>query len=345
MDMHKNQNKVRLGVTGVIVGIAVLPILAVSIIITFFASLMMRTGIEDQVFKGLKGMATATEYALDQIDPGDYIYDGENLYKGKFNVTKNIDMLDKIANANSTAITIFVGDTRRATTITNSVGQRIVGTSISGTISAKVLGNGEDYTDSSVNVNDENYYGYYTPIENSDGSIIGIMFTGRASESVNHYISTRLNFIMIVAFIVVVLCIIADSLVIKKRITSPIKKLGVVAQHMAKGDIDQKVEREYNDELGDLMENFAHMVENIGEQARVTEKVADGDLTVQCKPAGEKDVMGKAISKMLHDNNRNLSTIRDADEIIVITEEGIAERGTHAELLEKNGLYAAYYNM
>ena len=37
--------------------------------------------------------------------------------------------------------------------------------------------------------------------------------------------------------------------------------------------------------------------------------------------------------------------IRDADEIIVITEEGIAERGTHAELLEKNGLYAAYYNM
>ena len=40
-----------------------------------------------------------------------------------------------------------------------------------------------------------------------------------------------------------------------------------------------------------------------------------------------------------------LSTIRDADEIIVITEDGIAERGTHAELLEKNGLYAAYYNM
>lgn len=40
-----------------------------------------------------------------------------------------------------------------------------------------------------------------------------------------------------------------------------------------------------------------------------------------------------------------LSTIRDADEIIVITEDGIAERGTHAELLKKNGLYAAYYNM
>ncbi len=40
-----------------------------------------------------------------------------------------------------------------------------------------------------------------------------------------------------------------------------------------------------------------------------------------------------------------LSTIRDADEIIVITENGIAERGTHAELLAQNGVYAAYYNM
>ena len=60
------------------------------------------------------------------------------------------------------------------------------------------------------------------------------------------------------------------------------------------------------------------------------------------------------IQKSLEDLSKNrttitiahrLSTIRDADEIIVITEEGIAERGTHAELLEKNGLYAAYYNM
>ena len=40
-----------------------------------------------------------------------------------------------------------------------------------------------------------------------------------------------------------------------------------------------------------------------------------------------------------------LSTIRDADEIIVITEDGIAERGSLEELLDMNGVYAAYYNM
>lgn len=40
-----------------------------------------------------------------------------------------------------------------------------------------------------------------------------------------------------------------------------------------------------------------------------------------------------------------LSTIRNADDIIVIGEEGILERGSHNELLEKNGVYAGYYNM
>ncbi|MCH3964873.1 MAG: ABC transporter ATP-binding protein/permease [Clostridium sp.] len=40
-----------------------------------------------------------------------------------------------------------------------------------------------------------------------------------------------------------------------------------------------------------------------------------------------------------------LSTIRNADEIIVIDDEGIKERGSHKELLQKGGLYSHYYNM
>lgn len=40
-----------------------------------------------------------------------------------------------------------------------------------------------------------------------------------------------------------------------------------------------------------------------------------------------------------------LSTIRNADEIIVIDDLNIAERGTHKDLLEKNGIYANYYQM
>lgn len=40
-----------------------------------------------------------------------------------------------------------------------------------------------------------------------------------------------------------------------------------------------------------------------------------------------------------------LSTIRNAERILVLTEEGIAEEGTHRELLEKKGIYAGLYQM
>ena len=40
-----------------------------------------------------------------------------------------------------------------------------------------------------------------------------------------------------------------------------------------------------------------------------------------------------------------LSTVRNADEIVVIADGSVAERGPHADLLAKNGIYAKYYNM
>ena len=60
------------------------------------------------------------------------------------------------------------------------------------------------------------------------------------------------------------------------------------------------------------------------------------------------------IQKSLEELSRNrttitiahrLSTIRNADEILVFADNGIAERGSHEELLAKNGIYAHYYQM
>jgi len=39
-----------------------------------------------------------------------------------------------------------------------------------------------------------------------------------------------------------------------------------------------------------------------------------------------------------------LSTIKNADEIIVLTDQGIQEKGRHQELLDKKGMYAGLYN-
>lgn len=40
-----------------------------------------------------------------------------------------------------------------------------------------------------------------------------------------------------------------------------------------------------------------------------------------------------------------LSTIRNAKRILVLTENGIEEEGTHEQLLEKDGVYADLYQM
>ena len=39
-----------------------------------------------------------------------------------------------------------------------------------------------------------------------------------------------------------------------------------------------------------------------------------------------------------------LSTIRNARRIVVLDENGIAEQGTHKELLEQQGIYYGLYN-
>ena len=40
-----------------------------------------------------------------------------------------------------------------------------------------------------------------------------------------------------------------------------------------------------------------------------------------------------------------LSTIRKAQRILVLTEDGIAEEGTHEELMKKNGIYSSLYKL
>lgn len=50
---------------------------------------------------------------------------------------------------------------------------------------------------------------------------------------------------------------------------------------------------------------------------------------------------GRTVFTIAH----RLTTIKNADEILVLTENGIEERGTHGELLEKRGIYYHLYNI
>ncbi|MDO5398849.1 MAG: ABC transporter ATP-binding protein [bacterium] len=55
----------------------------------------------------------------------------------------------------------------------------------------------------------------------------------------------------------------------------------------------------------------------------------------------EKLAKGRTVVTIAH----RLTTIKNADTILVLTEDGIAEQGSHAELIAKNGMYAQMYNL
>lgn len=55
----------------------------------------------------------------------------------------------------------------------------------------------------------------------------------------------------------------------------------------------------------------------------------------------ERLAHGRTVFTVAH----RLTTIRNADTILVLTENGIEEMGTHKELIEKNGLYNSLYSM
>ena len=66
----------------------------------------------------------------------------------------------------------------------------------------------------------------------------------------------------------------------------------------------------------------------------------DNVTEMQIQEALERLSVGRTTIVVAH----RLSTVKNADEIIVIDSDGVKERGTHVDLLAKNGIYATLYN-
>ncbi|MBR6563797.1 MAG: ABC transporter ATP-binding protein [Clostridia bacterium] len=66
----------------------------------------------------------------------------------------------------------------------------------------------------------------------------------------------------------------------------------------------------------------------------------DNVTEMQIQASLEELAKGRTVIVVAH----RLSTVRNADEILVVNHDGIAERGSHDELVASNGIYAGLYN-
>lgn len=133
-----------------------------------------------------------------------------------------------------------------------------------------------------------------------------------------------LETLVIVVAIIAVIIIFAYAVMLIKMITVPVAKLSEAAKKMAVGDVDVDVTKIHNDDLGDLMDAFDDMAAAIREQVRIADLVASGDFTVEVQPRSEKDVLGKALQKLVADENITLNNIKEAGAQITVGSEQVA---------------------
>ncbi len=314
--LTKAKTEKRTSVKFHILSITTLPLLFACVIITFFASLTMEKGLENQVITGLKGSATGALLSLDNISMESFHLEGDDLYKGDFNVSQNMGSIDYYAESNDVEIDFYYGNIKRATTIKDDNGERLVNVTADPAVSSLVL-KGEEFISTNAVIEGQHFYGYYMPVSDMDGNIVGMVFAGRPKGDVTHYIVTRILFIVLIAILNYISCFIVTLSFSQKKIINPLRKLSAVAKELATGNISLELQKESNDEFGDLTDCFNSLIDSIGQQAHVAEKMADGDLTISYSPISDEDVMGHAIQKMIHDNNQNLTIINNATDKMV----------------------------
>jgi len=83
------------------------------------------------------------------------------------------------------------------------------------------------------------------------------------------------------------------------QITRPIKKITAVAQDIAQGDLEQEIDVQRADEVGQLAESFRQMMAYFKEIGQVAHNIASGDLSQDIQPRSERDALGKALLQMV----------------------------------------------
>ncbi|MCC7370690.1 MAG: methyl-accepting chemotaxis protein [Chloroflexi bacterium] len=82
-------------------------------------------------------------------------------------------------------------------------------------------------------------------------------------------------------------------------IVAPVIRLSQVASRLSAGDVEQQIELDSDNEIGQLARDFRRMIAYQRSMAVAAQAIADGDLTVQIDPHSEQDRLGMAFAAMV----------------------------------------------
>ncbi len=230
-----------------------IPMIIMVAAVTVYSINTMKKLTHDATMDGLQNLCQSVYAAYDALDGGHYRMEGETLYKGDYCISENVDIIDSFVEGSDTDVTIFYGDTRRATSLRDkTTGERILGTKASDAVIKTVLDEGKTYGTDSVIINGETYYAFYMPARDDSGKVVGMVFAGQPATSATAKINQ--NSLAILGISVLILVV---ALVICYKIASAIARVIVQTEgllsSLSEGDLNLEVSERIlkrTDEIG-----------------------------------------------------------------------------------------------
>lgn len=280
--MNVKKSGLKLGILAKILTVVIVPLIVLTAITVILSIDSMSEGMQTEVVDGLKSLTTSVRSAYEHIDEGSFtVNEADELCKGDYNISANMDLLDDMVEGLDFEVTVFYGDTRYATTLTNSSGQRDIGSKASETVVEKVVTKGEEYHSNSLKIGDANYYAYYMPLHDADGTIVGMTFAGKPSADVDDLIASKARTILFVALGVMIVAI-AVAVLILVMLVKRIKVTQKTIMELASGDLSAAVPEkaaENTDEIGEMSRAVNSLTDRLNEIIGDIKAVADSVLS------------------------------------------------------------------
>lgn len=291
-----------------------LPSIILSLTLTLLASSSIEDGMHEEALTGLRAVTYSLEEIYHITYPGEYHMDASGgLYKGDTLLTGNYEIVDDLHNFTGYEFTLFYGDTRMVTSLINSdTGKRLVGTKASDKVIKAVLENGEEFSDVNVVINDDNYYGYYVPIE-ENGEVVGMAFAGLHAAEAEAFIMQKELTLFGISFVVLLIIVVIGlmfSLRLGKDIISAENAISEIGQGNLNVTVDERA-KSRNDEIGTMareVENLVNVLKDaIGNVKNSSKVLYDSGHSLEEMAKQSSDTTNE-ISRAVEDVSRGAMT-------------------------------------
>ena len=158
--------------------LAILAMVVSNVILTITSVMELSSTYKDQIEEALLTGAVQMDALAENSWDGDWGYDdAKGLTKGDQAVTEDYEnTMNGLKKQTGLDYTIFYDKTRRATTLTDESGKSLNGTDAGDGPIQTVLKGGQNMYVPNILIGGVKYYGYYVPLKNTDGSVVGMVF-------------------------------------------------------------------------------------------------------------------------------------------------------------------------